>query len=144
VEMIIRNNSLNYNTCNKRKVYLVDEAELKDKIMKLLAIPEPYKLIVTFGLISGLRKHELEYIHRRDICSNKVGTCDCENLHTAEKNGMIAILIMWKRGRKMCYYTLVPTEMWNKFRKISHLPIVQRSERQMKKQKKLLTLSLKT
>lgn len=120
VEMIIRNNYLNYNIRNKRKVYLVDEDELKDKIMKILAIPEPYKLIVTFGLISGLREHELEYIHHRDICSNKVGTCDCEKLHIAEKNGMTAILIMWKRGKKMCYYTLVPTELWKKFRQISH------------------------
>jgi hypothetical protein len=54
VEMIIRNNYLNYNICNKRKVYLVDEEELNDKIMKILCIAEPYKLIVTFGLISGL------------------------------------------------------------------------------------------
>jgi hypothetical protein len=109
--MIIRNNYLNYNICNKRKVYLVDGTELKDKIMNLLAIQEPYKLIGTFGLVSGLREHELEYIHRQDICSDNVGTCDYENLHIAEKNGMIAILIMWKRGKKMCYCTLVPTEM---------------------------------
>ncbi|MDP9305127.1 MAG: hypothetical protein M3O68_02135, partial [Thermoproteota archaeon] len=120
VEMIIRNNYLNQNIRNKRKVYLVDESELRDKVMRILAIPEPYKLITTIGLISGLREKELEYIQHKEICSNRVGTCDCEKLHIAEKDGMTAILVMWKRGKKMCYYTLLPTIMWERFRRITH------------------------
>jgi intergrase/recombinase len=77
-------------------------------------------LIVTFGLVSGLREQELEYIYRQRICSNKVGTCDCGSLHIAEKENITAILIMWKRGKKISYYTMVPTELWQRFRRLSH------------------------
>lgn len=120
VEYIIRHNYLNAGLTHKAKIYLVDDDELQDKIMKILAIPEPYRLIVTVGLVSGLREQELEYIYRQTICSNKVGTCDCNSLHVAEKNNLTAILIMWKRGRKISYYTLMPSELWQSFRRLSH------------------------
>lgn len=120
VEYIISHNYLNAGLTHKAKIYLVDENELRDKIVKILGIAEPYRLIVTLGLVSGLREQELEYIYRQRICSNKVGTCDCNGLHLAEKENLTAILIMWKRGKKMSYYTLVPTELWQRFRKLSH------------------------
>lgn len=113
---IIERHDLSKDLDQKDRIYLVDNGFIQEKINKLLAIPGDMGFIVRMGLFSGLREDEVRYIHSKQICTNNVG-CRCDRLHVIHKNnGITAIGINWIRGNKKCYLTLVPTELWKKFR----------------------------
>jgi intergrase/recombinase len=70
------------------------------------------------GLFSGLRQDEIVYMHDAEICSN-LGGCNCNKLHVINKsNGFTIVVINWFRGNKKCYFTILPTSIWEEFRKV--------------------------
>ena len=73
-------------------------------------------ILLRFALFTGLRGEEISYVHTRAICP-KLAACSCENLHVvAKNNGMSVIVINRIMGQKKCYFTIVPTKMWQDFR----------------------------
>jgi intergrase/recombinase len=122
VARIVRRYNLNAGNSDHGRIYLVDDNYLEQKLKLLMTIKGELGLVIRFGLFSGLREDELVYVHQRQICENLAG-CDCDKLHVLNKpNGTSVILIQWHRGHKKCYFAIVPTELWNAFRK---LPCVQ-------------------
>jgi intergrase/recombinase len=120
VDKIIDRFGLNTGFDNQRKVYLVDDDYVKKRVSALLKIEGQIGLTVKVGLFSGLREEEILYIHRMEICCN-LGRCDCSKLHVTNKqNGTSVIVINWFRGHKKCYFTLLPTRLWNEFRQLEH------------------------
>jgi intergrase/recombinase len=118
VAKIIRRYSLNIGNTDHGKLYIVDDNYLADKRKVLLEIQGEIGLIIKFGLFSGLREEELIYVHNKSICPN-LGGCGCDKLHVMNKpNGISVILIQWHRGHKKCYFSLIPTKMWEEFRKL--------------------------
>ena len=73
--------------------------------------------VVKFGLYSGLREEEMVHVWNSEICPDLSG-CYCSNkLHVIDKgNGISIILIQWHRGRKKCYFTIVPTDLFRAFK----------------------------
>ena len=68
--------------------------------------------------MSRLREQELIYIKEKAICKNGYG-CDCEKLHTVRcKNGMTVVAIGCTRGNKKAFATILPTNYWQKLRKL--------------------------
>ena len=119
ISRIIERYDLNRDLDQKDRIYLVDNGFIREKINKLLAIPGEMGFVVKIGLFSGLREDEARYIHGKEICANNVG-CRCDKLHVVHKqNGITGIGINWIRGNKKCYLTLMPTPLWQKFRKRS-------------------------
>ena len=71
------------------------------------------------GLFSGLREEEIIYIHNTEICNNLAG-CSCNKLHVINKpNGLTVIIINWSRAHKKCYFTILPTKIWEQFRQVA-------------------------
>jgi intergrase/recombinase len=119
VARIVRRYNLNVGNTEHGRLYIVDDNYLGDKLSLLMSIKGEIGLIVRFGLFSGLREEEMIYAHDRSICEN-LGGCNCDKLHVLNKpNGMSVILMQWHRGHKKCYFTIVPTGLWDAFRKLS-------------------------
>jgi intergrase/recombinase len=93
---------------------------LQTKINTLLAIPGEIGFTVRMGLFTGLREEELYYIHNKEICNNELG-CKCNNLHliNIENSGITIIGINWIRGNKKVFVTILPTNIWEQFRKLA-------------------------
>jgi len=86
-----------------------------------LAIPGEIGFTVRMGLFTGLREEELYYIHDKEICCNELG-CKCNDLHPINidnNTGITIIGINWIRGNKKAFVTIVPTKMWERFRRIT-------------------------
>jgi intergrase/recombinase len=118
VSKIIRRYNLNAGNNDHSRLYIVDDNYLEEKLRMLLQLQGEIGLIVRFAMFSGLREDELTYIHRKEVCSN-LGGCSCERLHMIKKpNGLTIILIQWHRGHKKCYFSIVPTALWEAFRSL--------------------------
>jgi intergrase/recombinase len=119
VSKIIRRYSLNVGSTDHAKLYIVDNNYLEEKLKTLLEIQGEIGLIVKMGLYSGLREEELVYVHKRPMCSN-LAACGCDKLHVVDKpNGTSVVLIQWHRGHKKCYFSIIPTDLWIAFKKLS-------------------------
>lgn len=118
VKRIIERYQLNKDLDMKDRIYLVNPHYLQTKLKVLMSIPGEIGFTVRVGLFTGLREEELYYIHGRELCDNELG-CKCKNLHPINlDNGMTIIGINWIRGNKKVYITILPTKMWEQFRRI--------------------------
>jgi intergrase/recombinase len=121
VKTTIERYMLNRDLDMKDKIYLVNPNYLQRKINALMAIPGEIGFTVRMGLFTGLREEELYYIHDKEICCNEIG-CKCNNLHpiNVDRNTGITIIgINWVRGNKKAFATILPTKMWEQFRRIT-------------------------
>ena len=103
-------------------IYIVDDNFVSNKVKDLLAIQGDIGLTVKVGLFSGLREDEIIYMHNKEACEN-LGACSCNNnkVHVAAKtNRLTVVAINWFRGHKKCYFTILPTIIWEQFRGLSN------------------------
>jgi intergrase/recombinase len=119
IEKIISRYSLNIGLDMHRRIYIVDDNFVVNKIKDLMTIQGEIGLTVKIGLFTGLREEEIIYIHKTEICGN-LGGCDCNKLHIVNKsNGLTVVVINWFRGHKKSYFTILPTVIWEKFREVT-------------------------
>jgi hypothetical protein len=118
VKTIIERHWLNRDLDMKDRIYLVNPNYLQTKINAYLAIPGEIGFTVRMGIFTGLREEELYYIHDRNICKNELG-CKCDDLHPVNIDDSISVIgINWIRGNKKAFVTILPTVIWNQFRKL--------------------------
>ncbi len=118
IEKIISRFGLNVGCSRQKKVFLVDDNFVEVKLKQLLKVEGEIGLTIRMGLFTGLREDEIVYAHNMEICDNK-GGCSCEKLHVVNKpNGLSIVLMNWIRGHKKCYFTIVPTKLWEQFRNL--------------------------
>jgi intergrase/recombinase len=118
IEKIINRFALNVGLDRHQRIYIVDDNYVASKIKELMSIQGEIGLTVKVGLFSGLREEEIIYLHKTEVCSNLSG-CNCDNLHAINKpNGMTVVVVNWFRGHKKCYFTFLPTAIWNRFRQL--------------------------
>ena len=116
IEKIIMRFGLNVGMDVQHRVYIVDDNFIAEKIKLLMAIPGDVGFTIKVGLYSGLREDELVYCYSMEMCNNQ-GGCTCSKLHVVNKaNGMTVVVINWFRGHKKCYFTILPTKVWQYFR----------------------------
>jgi intergrase/recombinase len=111
VRTTIERYMLNRDLDMKDKIYLVNPNYLQCKINALMAIPGEIGFTVRMGLLTGLREEKLYYIHDKEICCNELG-CKCNT-------GITIIGINWIRGNIKAFVTILPTKMWEQFRRIT-------------------------
>jgi intergrase/recombinase len=103
-----------------QKIYIVDDNYVVNKVKDLVAIPGEIGLTVKVGLYSGLRQEEIIYLHNTDICNDLSG-CSCNKLHVIKKpNGLTVVIMNLFRGHKKCYFTILPTLIFEQFRKAAN------------------------
>ena len=120
IEKIINRYGLNIGLDMHQRIYIVDDNFVANKIRDLLAIQGDIGLTIKVGLFSGLREDEIIYMHNKEICTN-LGGCSCNKMHVVNKsNGLTVVVINWFRGHKKCYFTILPTAIWEQFRNISN------------------------
>jgi intergrase/recombinase len=116
VDKIINRYGLSIGLDMHQRIYIVDDNFVSNKVKQLLAIQGDIGQTVKVGLLTGLREDEIIYIHNKELCSN-LGGCSCNKLHAVTKpNGLTVVVINWFRGHKKCYFTILPTVMWEQFR----------------------------
>jgi intergrase/recombinase len=72
-------------------------------------------IAIKTALLSGLRIDELQYVYNQQVCAQD--SCECEKLHViCKSNGLAIIAINWTRKYKKCYFTILPTRLWDNFR----------------------------
>jgi intergrase/recombinase len=121
VSRIIERFQLNRGLDMHHRIYIVDDNFVATKISALMAIEGEIGLTVKVGLFTGLREDEIIYVHQKEICSNLAG-CSCARLHVVNKpEGLSVVVINWHRGHKKCYFTIIPTNIWNQFRELPSL-----------------------
>jgi intergrase/recombinase len=75
-------------------------------------------LTIKIGLYTGLRQEEIVYLHKTALCTN-LGGCTCEKLHVIKKPNAVTVVIMnLFRGHKKCYFTILPTLIFEQFRRV--------------------------
>ena len=100
-----------------QRIYIVDDNYVINKVKDLVAIPGEIGLTVKVGVYSGLRQEEIICLHNTNICSNLSG-CNCNKLHVIKKpNGLTVVIMNLFRGHKKCYFTILPTLIFEQFRK---------------------------
>jgi intergrase/recombinase len=58
------------------------------------------------------------HLHKTGICSN-LGGCTCDKLHVIKKpNAMTVVIMNLFRGHKKCYFTILPTLIFEQFRQV--------------------------
>src|SRR5215208_1821940 len=121
IEKIINRYGLNIGLDMHQRIYIVDDNFVSNKVKTLLAIQGDLGLTIKVGLFSGLREDEIIFMHNKEICNN-LGGCSCNNkLHVITKsNGLDVVAINWFRGHKKCYFTILPTTIWERFRGLSN------------------------
>jgi intergrase/recombinase len=120
IEKVITRYGLNIGLDMHQRIYIVDDNFVANKIRDLLAIQGDIGLTIKVGLFSGLREDEIIYMHNKEICTN-LGGCSCNKMHAVNKsNGLTVVVINWFRGHKKCYFTILPTAIWEQFRNISN------------------------
>ena len=122
VRLRIKRFSLNVGLGFENRLILVDEGYI-GRMSKVVAndVKGELGLIARAGLFTGIREDELVYIHNTPVCDNKNNwICDteqCKNLHIInKKNGMTVVVVNWHRRGKHCYFTILPTTLWNRFK----------------------------
>jgi intergrase/recombinase len=78
-----------------------------------MAITGEIGFTVRMGLFTGLREEELYYIHDKEICFNELHPINIDR-----NTGITIIGINWIRGNKKTFVTILPTKMWEQFRRI--------------------------
>jgi intergrase/recombinase len=69
-------------------------------------------------LYTGLRQEEIVHLHKTGVCTN-LGGCTCEKLHVIKKsNGLTVVIMNLFRGHKKCYFTILPTSIFEQFRQV--------------------------
>ncbi|MFL6358023.1 MAG: hypothetical protein ACJ72V_01620 [Nitrososphaeraceae archaeon] len=104
----------------KKRTRAVDKKFIEDKLRLLF---DTYKgnmgISVRFAAFSGLRGTEIDYVREHDVCGN-LGACTCNKIHVENKdNGLSIIHINRDFGNKHCWFTIVPTKLWGRFRVLS-------------------------
>jgi intergrase/recombinase len=85
-----------------------------------MAIPGEIGCPVRMGLFYRAERRGA-HIHDRKTCYNELG-CKCNNLHPINIDcGVTIIGINWIRGSKKAFVTILPTKMWEQFRRITKL-----------------------
>jgi len=120
VRLRIKRYSLNVGLGFENRLILVDEGYIS-RMSK--AIVERVKgelgIISQMGLFGGTREDELVYMYNTSVCNNG-SICDtekCRNLHLInKKNGMTIVVVNWQRRGKHCYFTILPTMLWQAFK----------------------------
>jgi intergrase/recombinase len=120
VRLTIKRYSLNVGLGFENRLILVDEGYIS-RMSK--AVVERVKgelgTISQMGLLAGTREDELVYMFNTPVC-DKGSICDaekCKNLHLInKKNGMTIVVVNWHRRGKHCYFTIIPTMLWQAFK----------------------------
>lgn len=118
VREIIERYEINKHMRMHDKVWLADNNYLDNSIKKVLQTfcRGELAILVRFALFTGLRGEEMEHVHNKPICT-KLAACNCDSLHVVNKdNGVSVIVINRVLGQKRCYFTIVPTKVWQDFR----------------------------
>src|SRR5215212_5206844 len=122
VRLRIKRYSLNVGLGFENRLILVDEGYIS-RMSK--AVVERVKgelgIISQMGLFAGTREDELVHMYNTPVCS-KGSICDterCKNLHLInKKNGMTIVVVNWHRRGKHCYFTILPTTLWQAFKEL--------------------------
>jgi hypothetical protein len=119
IQEIIERYELNRKMKIHDRIWISDGDYIKNTIAKILTIEGEIGVLIKFALYSGLRGEEITYVHNASIC-DKLSACNCPNLHKIDKNnGYSLIIINRSMGQKHCYFSIVPTHIWEDFRKIA-------------------------
>lgn len=119
IEKTISRFALNVGLDAQHRIYIVDDNFVAEKIKLLMTIQGDIGLTVKVGLLTGLREDELIYTYSAEICSNQ-GGCNCPKLHVVSKpNGLTVVVVNWFRAHKKCYFTIMPTGVWTRFRALT-------------------------
>jgi hypothetical protein len=119
VRLRIKRYSLNVGLGFENRLILVDEGYI-GRMSK--AVVEQVKgelgIIAKTGLFAGTREDELVHIHDTPMCNKEICDADrCKNLHIISiKNGMTVLVVNWHRRGKHCYFTILPTTFWQRFK----------------------------
>ena len=117
-EKIINRYGLNIGLDMHQKIYIVDDNYIVNSVKKLITIPGEIGLTIKIGLYTGLRQEEILHLHKTGICSN-LGGCNCIKLHVIKKpNAMTVVIMNLFRGHKKCYFTILPTSVFEQFRQL--------------------------
>jgi hypothetical protein len=94
--------------------------KLDEKIQLLMAIDNEVGLAVKVALLSGLRREEMVYAFCEEVCDNPNCCIGCKKLHVINKrNGLSIIVLNWVQSdRQRCYFTMLPTMLWQHFRSL--------------------------
>lgn len=117
---IIERYELNRKTKMHDRLWIADEGYLEKAINKVLTVAAIGELgtLIRFALFGGLRGEEIDYVHDKPVCG-KLASCNCENLHVVNKpEGFTVVVINRIVGQKHCYFTIIPTSMWQDFRNL--------------------------
>lgn len=101
-----------------------DDSIVHERIERLMSIDNSGSgLIVKTALLSGLRGGEMIYAFCEEVCDNPSCGIGCKKLHVINKrNGLSIIAINWIQSEvKRCYFTMLPTMLWQQFR---NLPVL--------------------
>jgi len=118
VREIIERYEINKKMRRKDILWIAEENYLDNAIKTLLSAftTGDLAVVVRFALFSGLRGEEMLYVHDKPICE-RLASCNCENLHAISKpNGYSVVVVNRIAGLKRCYFTIVPSELWEEFR----------------------------
>lgn len=117
----------NNNRVSKSKRHRRSDDVLADKIEQLIEMEnDGGGLAIKVALLTGLRAEELIYAFSEEVCTNSATICcTCDKLHLIEKrNGLTIVVVNWlrnseKKRQRCCYFTLLPTVLWQRFRSLS-------------------------
>lgn len=120
IDEIIKRYDLNKRLRIHDRLWMGDSEDLLERIQKVLNIhSDEFDILIKFALFSGLRGTELEYCHVTPLCRN-LTNCTCKNLHVKDKpNGFSIVVVNRRFGQKYCYFIIVPTKIWNEFRRLN-------------------------
>jgi intergrase/recombinase len=120
IDEIIKRYDLNKRLRIHDRLWIGDSEDLKERIKTVLNIQSnEFDILIKFALFSGLRGTEIEYCHQTPLCKN-LTNCVCTNLHVKDKrNGFSVIVVNRRFGQKYCYFTIVPTRIWEQFRELN-------------------------
>lgn len=120
IDEIIERYDLNKRLRIHDRLWIGDSEDLRERIKTVLNIQSnEFDILIKFALFSGLRGTEIEYCHQTPLCKN-LTNCVCTNLHVKDKkNGFSVIVVNRRFGQKYCYFTIVPTKIWEQFRELN-------------------------
>ncbi len=126
IQEIIERYELNRKMKMHHRVWISDEDYIKKMVSIALKVDGELGILIRFALFSGLRGEEISYVHDSVICENQLG-CICQNLHVMDKdNGYSVVVLNRSVGQKHSYFTIIPTAIWNHFRKLERVNYAQR------------------
>jgi intergrase/recombinase len=120
VRLRIKRYSLNVGLGFENRLILVDEGYI-GRMSKAVVerVTGDLGIISKMGLFAGTREDELVHMYNTPVCNNG-SICDtekCKNLHLInKKNGMTIVVVNWHRRGKHCYFTILPTMLWQAFK----------------------------